>query len=45
MALWLQSLGAEVTGYALPPPTQPSLFEEAEVGKGMASTIARHPRS
>ena len=23
MALWLQSLGAEVTGYALPPPTSP----------------------
>lgn len=39
MALWLQSLGAEVTGYALPPPTQPSLFDEADVGKGMASTL------
>ena len=40
MALWLQRLGAEVTGYALQPPTQPSLFEEAEVAKGMVSTIA-----
>ena len=25
--LWLQALGAEVTGYALEPPTEPSLFE------------------
>jgi CDP-glucose 4,6-dehydratase len=40
MALWLQNLGAEVTGYALLPPTQPSLFEEGEVGKGMVSGIA-----
>jgi CDP-glucose 4,6-dehydratase len=28
MAEWLLALGAEVTGYALPPPTQPSLFEQ-----------------
>lgn len=27
LALWLSSLGAKVTGYALPPPTDPSLFE------------------
>lgn len=26
LTLWLQSLGAKVTGYALPPPTQPNLF-------------------
>jgi CDP-glucose 4,6-dehydratase len=39
MSLWLQSLGAELTGFALPPPTQPSLFEEAQVGKGMRSII------
>jgi CDP-glucose 4,6-dehydratase len=26
---WLHSLGAEVTGYALEPPTEPSLFEQA----------------
>lgn len=37
MALWLQSLGAELTGYALPPPTQPSLFDLADVGQGMHS--------
>ena len=35
LSLWLQELGAKVTGYALDPPTFPSLFLEAEVGKGM----------
>ena len=39
LALWLQHLGAEVTGYALAPPTQPSLFEEARVAQGMRSVI------
>lgn len=39
LSLWLQELGAEVTGYALAPPTQPSLFEAASVGKGMRSII------
>jgi len=39
LSLWLQSLGAEVTGYALPPPTRPSLFELAGVGQGMRSVI------
>jgi len=39
LSLWLQSLGAHVTGYALQPPTSPSLFEEAEVGGGMTSVI------
>ncbi len=36
-ALWLQRLGAEVTGYSLPAPTDPSLFEVAAVGAGMQS--------
>ena len=27
LALWLTDLGAEVTGYSLPPPTDPSLFD------------------
>lgn len=40
LCLWLQSLGAEVTGYALEPPTNPSLFEVARVGEGMRSIIA-----
>jgi len=39
LSLWLQSLGAQVVGYARAPPTNPSLFEVAEVGKGMASII------
>lgn len=37
LALWLQKLGAMVHGYALVPPTTPSLFEEARVEKGLAS--------
>lgn len=37
LSLWLQSLGAEITGYALKPPTTPSLFEEARVAEGMKS--------
>lgn len=39
LALWLQQLGAEVTGYALHPPTQPSIFEAGNVAKGMHSII------
>ena len=37
LCLWLQSLGAKVIGYALPPPTVPSLFETAGVAQGMTS--------
>jgi CDP-glucose 4,6-dehydratase len=37
LSLWLQNLRAEVVGYALPPPTQPSLFDLARIGKGMES--------
>jgi len=32
LSLWLDMLGADVTGYALDPPTEPSLFEQANVG-------------
>jgi CDP-glucose 4,6-dehydratase len=39
LSLWLQSMGAKVTGYALDVPTNPSLFEVAEVGKGMTSIV------
>jgi CDP-glucose 4,6-dehydratase len=35
LSLWLDALGADVTGYALDPPTQPSLFEQA----GVAGTV------
>lgn len=37
LSLWLQDLGAHVTGYALKPPTDPSLFEIARVAQGMNS--------
>lgn len=33
LCLWLQHLGARVTGYALPPPSDPSLYEDARVGQ------------
>ena len=36
-SLWLQYLGAKVIGYALPAPTNPSLFEIARVGEAMTS--------
>jgi CDP-glucose 4,6-dehydratase len=37
LSLWLQSLGAQVTGFALSPPTDPSLFVLARVQDGMRS--------
>ena len=37
LSLWLQQLGATVTGYSLAPPTSPSLFEAANVAEGMVS--------
>jgi CDP-glucose 4,6-dehydratase len=37
MSLWLQEMGAHVTGFALRPPTNPSLFELADVAQGMHS--------
>lgn len=37
LSLWLQAIGAIVTGYALPPPTKPSLFEVADIASGMDS--------
>lgn len=39
LSLWLQSLGAELGGLALAPPTEPSLFSVARVGEAMSSTI------
>ena len=39
LSLWLQSLGADLQGLALKPPTTPNLFTEAQVGAGMASTV------
>ena len=37
LSLWLKSMGARVTGYSLDPPTRPSLFEVAEVARGINS--------
>ena len=37
LALWLQRLGADVTGIALAPSTTPSLFDQARVAEGMNS--------
>lgn len=39
LSLWLQQLGAEVTGYALLAPTEPSLYGVADVARGMRSII------
>lgn len=39
LSLWLQTLGAEVHGLALAPPSEPSLFVQARVADGMHSTL------
>jgi len=39
LSLWLQQLGAELTGFSLSPPTQPNLFESVHVVRGMTSII------
>ena len=40
LSLWLHSLGARVTGYALKPPTNPSLFELCRVDELVKSVLA-----
>jgi CDP-glucose 4,6-dehydratase len=37
LSLWLSRLGAHVTGYALPPPTNPSAFVACGVRDGLAA--------
>jgi CDP-glucose 4,6-dehydratase len=37
LALWLCRAGAQVHGFALAPPTEPSLFDVARVSEGLAS--------
>ena len=39
LSVWLDSLGAKVTGYALKPPTKPSLFELAGLARRIKSNI------
>jgi CDP-glucose 4,6-dehydratase len=38
LSIWLEHLGADVTGYALNPPTRPSLFELCDID-GMIDSI------
>ncbi len=40
LCLWLDHLGAEVSGFALDPPTDPSLFQLARVGELVRHTVA-----
>jgi CDP-glucose 4,6-dehydratase len=40
LSIWLGSLGAKVTGYALKPPTKPNLFELCRLAGSMNSIIA-----
>jgi CDP-glucose 4,6-dehydratase len=40
LCLWLHSLGANIYGYALDPPTDPSLFELCKINTLAQSTIA-----
>ena len=37
LSLWLQSKGAKIIGYSLPPPTEPSLFKIAHVAEKIKS--------
>ncbi|MEX3618290.1 CDP-glucose 4,6-dehydratase [Paenibacillus glucanolyticus] len=39
LSIWLQSMGARVTGYSLTPPTTPSLFELGNVEKILVESI------
>jgi len=39
LSLWLSSMGAEVVGYALEPPTSPSLYVQAGVDADLRSII------
>lgn len=40
LCLWLQQMGADVTGFALEPPSSPSLFVLADVAQNMKSVIS-----
>jgi len=39
LSLWLQSLGAEITGFALPPASSLNLFEQTHAARGINSII------
>ena len=40
LSLWLQTMGADLCGIALAPPTEPSLFAQAKVADGMRHQLA-----
>jgi CDP-glucose 4,6-dehydratase len=40
LTLWLTSMGAQVTGYALAPPTRPNMFTELQLADGIDSVVA-----
>jgi CDP-glucose 4,6-dehydratase len=37
LSIWLESLGAKVIGYALPPATEPNMFDAAGIGSHITS--------
>jgi CDP-glucose 4,6-dehydratase len=39
LTIWLKLLGADVVGFALPPETQPNLFNAAKVADGIVSEL------
>ncbi len=39
LTLWLDRLGARVTGYALDPPTSPNHFEAARIAEVLAADL------
>ena len=39
LSLWLQQLGAQVKGFSLAPPTDPSFFSEVKIADGMVPEI------
>ena len=39
MSLWLNSLGAEVKGYSLSPPTEPAMFSQANIDRYIDSKV------
>ena len=39
LSMWLLELGAEVVGYALEPPTEPSLFQQCGLSERMTSHL------
>lgn len=40
LSIWLQKLGAKVIGYALQPPTEPSMFQSCRLDEEVASIVA-----